>query len=208
MKDLHFSETYFNKKIFDDPSTKIRVVVSEHPSLDITEEEYSLRITTRHEENKPINRDYAIEHSLPPSKHYFPHVQFKFHTEEVGQFRVRVDFEDQEEYKKGVLGFIYKIKNILGSLEKFKEGITKEILVLELVEKLNKEGDFLTQKIQEGIRKYTLEFDEEEKLRDKLKRLEQNHLLLGFMGLENIKLIEKSYDDLKKAEKWKKPNNL
>jgi len=39
MKDLHFSETYFNKKIFDDPSTKIRVVVSEHPSLDITEEE-------------------------------------------------------------------------------------------------------------------------------------------------------------------------
>lgn len=198
MKDLHFSKTYFNKEIFDDPSAKIRVVVSEHPSLDIAEEEYSLRITTRHQENKPINRYYAIEHSLPPSKHDFPHVQFKFHTEEVGQFRVRVDFEDQEEYKKGVLGFIYKIKNILGSLEKFREGITREILVLELVEKLNKEGDFLTSKIHEGISKYALEFDEEQGLRSKLVKLEHHPLILNFMGINDIKLIEKAYTDLKK----------
>ena len=193
MKDLHFSKTYFNKKIFDDPDAKIRVEVNETPSLDITQEEYSLRINTRHEEAKTIQRNYAIEHSLPPSKHDFPHVQFKFHTEEIGQFRIRIDFKEQEEYRKGVLGFIYKTKNILEYLEKFREGITKEILVLDLVKSLEKEGNFLTQKIQEGIKKYALEFDEKEKSRDKLKRLEENKLLLNFMGLENIKLIEDSY---------------
>lgn len=201
MKNLHFSKIYFNKKIFDDPSTKIRVVVTETPSLDITQEEYSLRISTRHEEAKTIHRNYAIEHALPPSKHDFPHVQFKFHTEEIGQFRIRVDFKDQEEYRKGVLGFIHKTKNILEYLEKFRKGITKEILVLNLVEKLEKEGDFLTQKIHQGIKKYALEFDKEERLRNKLKRLEQNHLLLGFMGLENIKLIENSHVGIRKKNK-------
>lgn len=204
MKDFHFSKIYFNKEIFDDPSTKIRVVIDETPSLDITQEEYSLRISTRHEEDKSIHRDYAIEHALPPSKHSFPHVQFKFHTEEIGQFRIRIDFKDHEEYRKGVLGFIYKIKNILESLEKFREGITEEILVLDLVKKLEREGNLLTQKIQEGIRKYALEFDEEEKLRKNLKRLEQNHLLLNFMGLKNVKLIENSYSELKRRDKWKK----
>lgn len=36
MKDFHFSKIYFNKLIFDDQKTKIRVVVDETPSLDIT----------------------------------------------------------------------------------------------------------------------------------------------------------------------------
>jgi hypothetical protein len=198
MKDFHFSKIYFNKLIFDDPNTKIRIVVDETPSLDINQEEYSLRVTTRHEEDRMIHRDYAIEHALSPSKHAFPHIQFKFHTEEVGQFRVRVDFENQEEYKKGVLGFIYKIKDILTYLEKFRKGITNEILVIELVNNLDKEAEFLTNKINEGIKKYSIIFDGEEKIRDKLKRLEQNQLLLEFMGLDNIKLIEDSYKSIKK----------
>jgi len=192
MKDFHFSKIYFNKLIFDDPKAKIRVVINETPSLDVSQEEYSLRITTRHEEDKTIHRDYAIEHALLPSKHDFPHVQFKFHTEEIGQFRVRIDFENQEEYKKGVLGFIYKIKNILSYLEKFKKGITKEILVIELVNNLEKESEFLTNKIHDGIRKYAIIFDEKG-VRDRLKGLEQNKLLLGFMGLDNVKLIEETY---------------
>jgi hypothetical protein len=196
MKDFHFSKIYFNKLIFDDPKTKIRIVVNETPSLDIAQEEYSLRITTRHEEDKTIHRDYAIEHSLPPSKHDFPHVQFKFHTEEIGQFRVRIDFENQEEYKKGVLGFIYKIKNILSYLEEFKKGISKEILVVELVNNLEKESEFLTNKIHDGIRKYAVIFDEKG-VRDRLKGLEQNKLLLGFMGLDNVKLIEETYQSRK-----------
>lgn len=198
MKDFHFSKIYFNKLIFDDQKTKIRVVVDETPSLDITQEEYSLRVTTRHEEDRIIHRDYAIEHSLPPSKHAFPHVQFKFHTEEIGQFRVRVDFENQEQYKKGVLGFIYKIKDILTYLEKFREGIVNEILVIELVNNLGKEAEFLTNKINEGIKKYSIIFDGEEKIEDKLKKLEQNQLLLEFIGLDNIKLIEDSYKSIKK----------
>ena len=203
MKSLHFSKTYFNKKIFDDPLTKIRVVINETPSLDIKQEEYSLRISTRHKESEPIHRDYAIEHSLPPSKHDFPHVQFKFHTEEIGQFRIRIDFKDQEEYRKAVLGFIYKTKSILGYLEKFRQGITNEILVLDLVKELEEEGNFLTQKIQEGIIKYALEFDEQGKRKNKLKKLQENKLLLNFMGLENIKLIENSYVKIEKNTKYK-----
>lgn len=202
MKEFHFSKTYFNKLILDDPKTKIRVVVDETPSLDISEEEYSLRVTTRHEEGKFIHRDYAIEHSLSPSKHDFPHIQFKFHTEEIGQFRIRIDFENQEEYKLGVLGFIYKIKEILRYLEKFREGITEEILILEMVDKLKEESLFLSEKIQEGIKKYSIEFDKKRKIRDKLERLEENQLLLKFMGLENIKLIEDSYYKMKKKQNW------
>jgi len=196
MKDFHFSKIYFNKLIFDDPKAKIRVVVNETPSLDIAQEEYSLRVTTRHEEEGIINRDYAIEHALAPSKHAFPHVQFKFHTEEIGQFRVRIDFENQEEYKKGVLGFIYKIKDMLVYLEEFKKGITKEILVLDLVNGLEEESIFLTNKIHDGITKYSVIFDEE-RVRGRLKKLEQNKLLLRFMGLDNIKLIEKTHQSRK-----------
>ena len=46
-----------------------------------------------------------------------------------------------------------------------------------------------------------LEFDEEERLREKLERLEQNSLLLGFMGFENVKLIKNSYTKIKKRNK-------
>jgi hypothetical protein len=119
-------------------------------------------------------------------------------TEEIGQFRIRIDVKDSEEYKKSILGFIYKIKNVLGSLEQFREGITKEILVLDLVNKLDDEGRFLTQKIQEGINKYALEFDEENRLKSRLGKLGKNPLLLDFMGVNNIKLIEESYEKLKK----------
>ena len=103
MKQFHFSKIYFNKLELTDGNSRIMVRIKEFPSLEVAEERYSLRITTRHEEDKTIHRDYAIEHALPPAKHDFPHVQFKFHTEEIGQFRVRVDFRDQEEYRKGVL---------------------------------------------------------------------------------------------------------
>tara|TARA_B100001971_G_C18219718_1_gene556274 strand:+ start:758 stop:1354 length:597 start_codon:yes stop_codon:yes gene_type:complete len=197
MKKFHFSKIYFNKEIVDDPVSKIRVVVKEIPSLEISEEEYSLRVSTRYENPNTIHRDYAIEHHTG-EKHPFPHLQFKFHTEEIGQFRIRIDVKDSEEYKKSILGFIYKIKNVLGSLEQFREGITKEILVLDLVNKLDDEGRFLTQKIQEGINKYALEFDEENRLKSRLGKLGKNPLLLDFMGVNNIKLIEESYEKLKK----------
>ena len=86
------------------------------------------------------------------------------------------------------------------SLEKIREGITNEILVLDLVDALKKEGDFLTSKIHEGILKYALAFDEEYGLRSKLVKLEHHPLLLNFMGINDIKLIEKAYTDLKKQK--------
>lgn len=183
MKELHFSKKYFNKLVFDEDN--IRVVVKEIPSIDILEEEYSLRVSTRFEDVSTIHRDYAIEHH-PVSKHPFPHLQFKFNTEEIGQFRIRIDVMDSNEYKKAILGFIYKIKGVLEHLEKFKEGITSQILVLDLVNDLKNEGKFLGQKINEGIKKYYLEFDHKERI-DKLKK---NPLLIDFLGKENIKLIE------------------
>lgn len=190
MKEFYFSNKYFNKKIFDDSYYNIRVEIKETPSLEISEEEYSLRITTRYEKSKSVYRNYAIEHNLPPAKHCFPHLQFKFHSEGIGQFRIRIDIKNKEEYKNAILGFIYKIKEVLGDLEKIREGITNEILVLRLVNKLEKEGEFLTKKIHEGIKKYSLEFDEKKRLRDKLRKLEEHRLLHGFIGKNNIKLIK------------------
>lgn len=96
MKELHFSKTYFNKLILDDSESGLRIVINEKPSIEISEEEYSLRISTRYIDSKTINRDYAIEHHLPPSKHSFPHLQFRFHTEEIGQFRLRINIKDSE----------------------------------------------------------------------------------------------------------------
>lgn len=188
MKELHFSKKYFNKLTLDEGN--VRVVIREIPSIDISDEEYSLRVNTRYEDPSTIHRDFAIEHHLPPAKHSFPHLQFKFHTEEIGQFRIRIDVKDSKEYKKAILGFIYKIKNILEELEKFRKGITSEILVLDLVNKLESEGRFLTNKLAEGIKKYKLEFDKKRGAFDKLSRLNRNPLLIDFVGKDNIELVK------------------
>ncbi len=188
MKELHFSKTYFKKEILDDPYSKIRIVINEKPCLEISEEEYSLRISTRYEDLDTVHRNYAIEHHLHPSKHSFPHLQFKFHTDGVGQFRIRIDIANQEEYKRAILGFIYQIKNILNDLEKFRKGVTDEILVLDLVNQLENESKFLVQKINEGINTYSAEFDEGV-TQNKIKNLYKNHLLLAFIGKKNMKLM-------------------
>jgi len=186
MKPLHFSKTYFNKKILDDLDSGIRVVVKETPSINIKEESYSLRVTTRYEASK---KDYAIEHHMPPAKHSFPHLQFKFHTEEIGQFRIRIDIKDNKEYEKAILGFIYKIKDVMKDLEKYKKGITSEVMVVELVNQLSKEGAFLTKKMFEGISKYSLEFDN----KSRAQKIEKNPLLIQFIGKDNMKKVEEAY---------------
>lgn len=197
MKDFHFSKIYFNKLIFDDEESKVRVVVKETPSIEITEEGYSLRIETRHYEDKHIHRDYAIEHHLKQPKHSSPHIQFKFHTEEIGTFWVHLHFKGSEEYKKAILGFIYKIKNVLRDLEKYREGITSEILVLELVNKLSREGKFLDEKLFESIVKYKVEFQNYGYTRDKIANLRKNPLLIEFLGEDNVKRIIASYNSKK-----------
>jgi len=131
MKEFHFSKKYFNKLTYDDINLNIKVNVTEIPSLDISEEDYSLRIETYHEEESSIHRKYAIEHHSKQDKHNYPYLQFKFHTEEIGTFWLRLEFKDQDEYRKAILGFIYKIKNVIFDLERFKPGISAEILVLE-----------------------------------------------------------------------------
>ncbi|MBI2547994.1 hypothetical protein HYW21_01455 [Candidatus Woesearchaeota archaeon] len=192
MKPFHFTKIYFRKYILDDPDSKIRVVIKEKPSIEITEEDYSLRITTRYEYAKIIHRDYAIEHHLPPAKHAFPHLQFKFHTEGIGQLRIRIDVLNEEEYRKAILGFIYLTKNILGELEQFRDGITNEILVLDLVAKLDKESKFLLQKIQQGIQKYALEFDKGSS-QEKIQALGNHPLLLSFIGKTTMKTMQETY---------------
>lgn len=191
MKELHFSKIYFKKEIVDDFASGLRVEISEIPCINITEEEYSLRISTRFEEEGIIHRNYAIEHHLEPSKHSFPHLQFKFHTESIGQFRIRIDVSDMDEYKQVILGFIYQIKNILNELEKYKKGITEELLVLDLVDDLKSNSDFLLKKINEGIIKYSTEFDKGI-TREKIASLDKHPLLPLFVGKENIELIKES----------------
>lgn len=152
-----------------------------------------MRISTRHESPEVIHRNWAIEHHLPPTKHCFPHLQFKFHTEEIGQFRIRIDIADQDEYRKVILGFIYQIKQILNNLETFKKGITEEILVLELVNQLEPESGFLFEKIKQGVQTYSLELDKGI-TGSKLNKLNDHPLLRAFLGKENMRLIQSSFN--------------
>ena len=184
MKEFHFIKTYFNKPIYD--KSGVRVVIDERPSLNILEEEYSFRITTRFENPKTVHRDYAIEHHMPPAKHSYPHLQFKFHTEEIGQFRLRIDIADEMEYRKAVLGFIFKTKSILEELEKYSKGITNDIMVVSLVNQLKSDGDFLSRKIADGIKAYSIEFDRKRLKAGSFGKLKENKLLLDFIGPGNI----------------------
>lgn len=193
MKEFHFSKKYFNRLIYDDIESNIRIIIKEIPSLDISEEDYSLRVETHHEEDKLIHRKYAIEHHSKQDKHNYPHLQFKFHTEEIGTFWLRLEFNTQEEYRKAILGFIYKIKNILEDLERFKLGICGEILVLDLVNNLSNEGIFLTEKISESIVKHQLEFQNDGYGRDKVKSISRNYLLIDFLGQDNVTKVVESY---------------
>jgi hypothetical protein len=190
MKKFHFSKKYFKETIFDDPATNIRVVVEETPSMDIEAEDYSLRVETRHLKlEKPIHRTYAIEQHKHQIKHNFPHLQFTFHTEAIGTFHLRLDFESVDEYHNSILGFIYKIKGVLENLEPIKEGITEEILIIDLVENLSDKGKFLEQKISESINKYGLEF----KRGVETNKIDSNPLLIEFLGMKNIEDIKKKY---------------
>lgn len=190
MKTFHFTKTYFNKNIFD--RDEVRVDITETPSINIHEEEYSLRVSARYEEQQTIHKRYAIEHHLGQEKHNFPHLQFKFHAENIGQFTLRIDVETEEEYKKAILGFIYKIKGVLESLEGVCKGITTEVLVLSLVNELADEGDFLTNKIRQGVIKYGIEQPDSKNEALGIERLKENPLLLEFIGKENASLIEKT----------------
>ncbi len=189
MKEFHFTKKYFKKTIFNDPETNVRVEISETPSIDISEEEYSLRISTRHTEEREIHRRYAIEHHLMQEKHRTPHLQFKFHTEKIGTFRIFLDIENSEEYKKAILGFIYKIKDVLKNIERHHPGITEELLVMELVSKLKKEEEFLKEKLTESINNKKVGFDEISE--ESMISIKNNSLLSEFLGERNInKLAE------------------
>jgi len=192
MKEFKFSETYFNTLLFDDSESNIRVVIKETPSLEIEQEQYSLRIKTRHEEKEDIYRDYAIEHHPKQEKHKYPHLQFKFHTEEVGTFRLNLSFKNKKEYRRAILGFIFKIKRVISDLEKYKQGITEEILKIDEVNKLEEEGCFLSSKMAESITNSQIEFDGNDPPRDKINKLNQNPLLLDFLGKENVEKIKSS----------------
>lgn len=189
MKEFHFSKKYFNVLTLDDPKSNIIVRIKERPSFDVEEEDYSLRVETIFEKEKTIHRNYAIEHHGKQEKHKSPHLQFKFSTENI-VFRLNLNFKDSNEYKKAILGFIYKIKRVLGELEELKPGITEEILVLELVDELKKDELFLNQKIMES----KVEFDEKITKKE-LREMKENPLLIGFFGNKSIAKLE---EDLQK----------
>jgi len=62
-----------------------------------------------------------------------------------------------------------------------------------LVSQLNKEGDFLSEKIAHGIEKYGLEFDAKRKSTVSFDKLKGNPLLLDFIGAKNLTLMEKEF---------------
>ena len=197
MEWVEYSKKYFKEPIYDDLKAGVRVRIQQTGSIQIIEEGFSLSVSTQYQAPHIIHRRYSIEqHQDPP--HNFPHVQFKFATEEIGKFRVRFDIKDKNEYNQVILGFIYKIKGVIEDLEKFKKGITEEIMVLDLVDELKSESEFLIKKLNEGIRKYLVEFDSRRITPNSFDRLKQNPLLLDFLGKDNLPLIEKAYAEVLK----------
>ncbi|MDI6738251.1 MAG: hypothetical protein QME12_07110 [Nanoarchaeota archaeon] len=192
MKKFHFAPKYFNKMSLDDDSFKLRISIMETPSIEVSEEDYSLRIETRHEDKRLIHREYALEHHSRQEKHNYPHLQFKFHTEEIGSFWIRLDFENSDEYDRAIKGFIYKIKGVLLDLERLRKGIANEIMVIKEVDKLKAEGNFLTEKIAESIGKSQIEFKDSGNTKQTCANLQNNPLLLEFLGKSNVTKIVKS----------------
>lgn len=192
-----FTHTYFNKTVVDDEKSGVRVEVKETPTLDITEEDYSLRIETRHSDIETIHRKYAIEQHLHQKKHNFPHLQFKFYTEEIGTFWIRLNFKTAEEYKHAILGFIYKMKDVVEELEVHKKGITSEIFVVDLVDSLSADGDFLVSKIAESIATAQIEFEHEE-FKRVVPKITSHSLLLDFLGKKNMTDLAQLYSGKKK----------
>ena len=188
MKKFHFTKTYFKKTLFDEPESKIRIVVSETPSIEVEEESYSLRLETRHEDDFITHRNYAIEHHLEQKKHNYPHLQFKFHDENIGTIYLKLQIKNSSEYEKVILGFIYKLKSVvLNDLEKYRKGITEEILIIHLVEELINEGKFLDGKIKESLSNSLLELKDKN---IKKVQLKNSRLLNKFLGIDNIKKIK------------------
>ncbi len=187
-----YSKKYFNIDTYDDTKSGIRVEIHEGGSIHIEEEEFSLRVKTRSERDNPKNRNYAIEHHDGPP-HNFPHIQFKFVTEEIGKIRIRIDLKNPEEYNRAVLGFIYKIKEVIEELEDHKKGITNEVMVLELVNGLKDESKFLTEKLIQGVNKYSLDFEDKKLYPEGIKKLEANPLLIDFLGKPVVSSIKKEY---------------
>ncbi|MBN1544318.1 hypothetical protein JW898_02545 [Candidatus Woesearchaeota archaeon] len=202
MEWVKYSNKYFHQTTYDDSKSGIRVEVAEGGNINIIEEGFSLRVKTRSERDVPKHRNYAIEHH-PDQPHDFPHIQFKFITEEIGTIRIRIDLADSEEYDRAVKGFIYKIKTALDELEEHKEGITGEILVLDLVNQLSSESKFLSCKMAEGIAKYSLDFEDKKLRQEGINNLKSNHLLLEFMGRPVINSIETAFKNHQKEKEQK-----
>lgn len=184
---FQFLHKYFKKESLKDFDNEIYINITETPTFNIKEEDYSLRIETCQESN--THRKYAVEHHLG-QKHNKPHLQFKFHSEKIGSIWINLIFETEEEYKKGIEGFIFHSKNIFKELENEHKNLCEEMMHLKEVESLAKEGEFLQEKVTQSIKKGFIEF--QNCLDEKRKELIQNHELLNmFVGEKNIQLLLK-----------------
>ncbi len=191
MKRLFFKKTYFKDPyIFEDKKSGIRIEITETSSMGLTEE-YSLRIKTRHGSGEMIYRDYAIENHPPPNPHDKPHLQFKFHKEGLKQFRIFLNLAGLEEYKQGILGFIFQIGRIIAALEKECPGITEKVMYVDQIKELEQEGRFLIQKIEESCSRNRIEFDDGP-TRGTLNGLGNHQILIEFLGKDNVREIIKN----------------
>jgi hypothetical protein len=84
------------------------------------------------------------------------------------------------------------MKDILGTLEESRPGITNEILKLEKVNRLASNGRFLEIKMNESISSIQLE---RQPANAKIQNLKTNPLLISFMGAP---MIEKVITQLEK----------
>ena len=182
---FQFIHEYYKKNKLNDFLHSIFITITEQPSFNIKEEDYSLRLETCH--GKDIHRKYSIEHHLT-QRHNKPHLQFKFNSERIGAIWINLFFENESEYKKGIEGFIFYSKNIFKELEVEHEKLCNEMMYVDKVDSLIDQGKFLHKKITTSIQEGLIEFNNCID-KDKKELIESHSLLKMFIGENNIKLL-------------------
>lgn len=149
--------------------------------------EFSIKFEYKKEyKEKIFQREFKIEHHPEDkSTHTKPHVQIYGHgpikENKVGELWITLPLETEEDYTKCIEGFLNILQRMISLCEK---GLESDMLNIELLQNLEKQREFLLEKINESLRNELIEFKDIEGRRliidpKRLPRLlEQDKMLL------------------------------
>ena len=124
-----------------------------------TKNNVTLKFNLKYEYNEypdgvmAFQREFMIEHHPgDKSVHVEPHVQICIHgpkaDNKVGEIWITLELKNDEEYKSCIKGFFYVLEEVMKAC---KDGIEKELLNVNEVNKLKEQRTFLIGKIKDSL---------------------------------------------------------